>query len=238
MKECVFHFKKFDCSHGRSSMKIGVDAVLLGAWADVSGVYRILDVGTGCGVIALMVAQRNKDAEIIAIDIDGPSVEEAKTNFAKSPWSSRLRAAVEDYSTLHISPVDLIISNPPYFKSGIECPDSARLVARHDASLSPLSLLECGRSLLTERGRVAMVIPADREDEVVSAAVSYGYVLKRCCRVRGHAEAPVKRLLLEFSKSDNGSDNIGGCESLVLEVEPNHPTEEHRLLCKDFYLKF
>lgn len=243
-----FQFKHFECFHGRSSMKIGVDAVLLGAWANVTG-SRILDVGTGCGVIALMCAQRNADALIDAVDLDPDSILEATSNFARSPWSGRLKASLEDY--LHIShdKYDLIISNPPYFNSGISEPDCARLRARHQASLSPSSLISHGIRLLSPRGRIALIVPADRENELIDVATRYGLITIRVCRVQGHPQAPVKRVMLEFCKdSEIREGPASGCcggnsygmseESLILEVESGVPTEAYRALCRDFYLKF
>ena len=113
MRESLFHFKKFSCHHGLGSIKIGVDAVLIGAWADVSHVVHALDVGTGCGVIALMLAQRNDTALIDAIDIDADAIGQANQNFKESPWSDRLKASLERYNDILLKQYDLIISHPP-----------------------------------------------------------------------------------------------------------------------------
>lgn len=244
----VFRFKQFACAHSRSSMKIGVDAVLLGAWADVGNATRILDVGTGCGVIALMCAQRNPDAHIDAIDIDAGSVEEASSNFMSSPWADRLKASLEDYNDISLNKYDLIISNPPYFKSGIDMPETSRLVARHESGLSPARLLDHARDFLLPGGAVNMVIPSDRFEELMYCVAEYGYRLSRGCRVKGHPDAPVKRLLLEFERCETAGDRNESrqhvkagefsWENLTLETSPGHPTEAHRMLCKEFYLKF
>lgn len=245
MRNSVFRFKKFDCSHDRSSMKIGVDSVLLGAWADVEG-RTILDVGTGCGVIALMCAQRNEHAIIHAIDIDVDSVTEASENFTRSPWSERLSARLSDFSELRGCAYDLIISNPPYFDAGVTNPGTPREKARHQNALSPAVLLSRGRSLLKTDGRIAMIVPADQVPELIGYATGNGLVLRRICHVQGHPDAPVKRVLLEFLLCPN-SDNLQQAdaadypisdESLILEYSPGLPTEAHRLLCRDFYLKF
>ena len=134
MRKSFFRFKKFACSHGAGSMKIGVDA------------------GTGCGVIALMCAQRNPASDILAIDVDDSSVMEARENFSMSPWSGRLEAMHEDFNHISLKDVDLIISNPPYFNSGISSPDTPRLMARHQSDLSPHVLLTKGKDMLSERG--------------------------------------------------------------------------------------
>lgn len=242
MRKSVFRFKKFECVHGSGSMKIGVDAVLTGAWADIGNASNILDVGTGCGVIALMCAQRNSGAKIHAIDIDEASVAEARYNFEHSPWSERLSLEMVpfgepgecgEYGTLKY---DLIVSNPPYFDSGIVNPDSARLKARHQDELSPEVLIVKGCGMLSPKGRIAMIVPFGQEIHLRDVAEGIGLSLSRMCYVKGHPEAPVKRVLLEFMDSDA----VDGLQisNLTLELSPGMPSDEHRLLCKDFYLKF
>ncbi|MDE6006378.1 MAG: methyltransferase [Muribaculaceae bacterium] len=251
-RNSVFRFKQFECSHSKSSMKIGVDAVLIGAWAGIKGVRTILDVGTGCGIIALMCAQRNADAQIEAIDIDADSIAEAIENFNASPWRERLNARVVDFNSYAHQKFDLIISNPPYFKSGIDAPLSPRLKARHEDTLSPAVLLTKGAELLTDAGRIAMVLPADRLEAASSAARSAGLSVMRLCKVKGHMDAPVKRVLVEFArvKKPNGTvdHKETSCpeetlapvdpEFLILEESPGVPTSAHRTLCADFYLYY
>ncbi|MGN0237620.1 MAG: tRNA1(Val) (adenine(37)-N6)-methyltransferase [Lepagella sp.] len=235
MRDSLFHFKKFSCHHGLGSIKIGVDAVLIGAWADVSDVEHALDVGTGCGVIALMLAQRNETALIDAIDIDADAIGQAIKNFKESPWSDRLKASLERYNDILLKHHDLIISNPPYFDSGITHPDSSRLVARHQSELSPRELLRHGVDLLSDHGRIALIIPADQADDLVNDAKRIGLCLRRVTLVRGHIDAPIKRALLEFCNYPvvTPLENI-----LTLETAPGQPTDQYRQLCKDFYLKF
>lgn len=235
MRESLFRFKKFDCRHSSSSMKIGVDAVLVGAWSDVSQARTILDVGTGCGVISLMCAQRNASAQILAIDIHEGSVKEAALNFSKSPWSNRLEAELRDFSSCTLRDIDLIISNPPYFDSGVVNPDTVRLKARHQDALSPKYILERGRDILSDTGMICMIVPAEQSDNLISYASALGYGLDRTCNVKGNAKAAAKRTLLQFVMG-NGGRNLQ--ENLTLEISPNVPTEEYRSLCKEFYLKF
>lgn len=252
MSENVFRFKQFRCSHGRSSIKIGVDAVLTGAWADVSGCARILDVGTGCGIIALMCAQRNCDAEVLAIDIHSDSIEEARDNFLNSPWSGRLEARVVDFLSLSSQVYcrfDLIVSNPPFFSSGIATADTPRIAARHEVTLSPATLIENCRSLLSDKGKLAMIVPADRGANLAEHAAEYGMRLLRYKYVKGTPAKPPKRILLEFGKCGEKCSSNRGEEplkfeppreenSLVLEISPGVPSEEHRSLCHDFYLYY
>lgn len=231
-----FRFKQFKCRHGRSSMKIGIDAVLLGAWCDVAG-DRILDVGTGCGVIALMVAQRNGHALVDAIDIDEDSVDEATENFENSPWASRLHAEKADFADFAPTVTyDLIVSNPPYFDSGISDFSTARVIARHEDSLSPTALLEKGSRLLSSQGRLAMVIPYGRKDEIIAKGNELGWRLSRSVDICGHKEAPVKRALLELVRVTTG---ISGVEisKLIIEDPKGHWSENYWVLCQDFYLK-
>lgn len=248
-KESVFRFKQFSVRHDRSSMKIGVDAVLLGAWADISGARRILDVGTGCGVIALMCAQRNPEAAITGIDIDVKSVEEASENFKASPWSGRLNAEEIDFTLLSqdkYGVFDCILSNPPYFDSGVEHPESSRLKARHQDILSPEVLIIKSLDLLVDNGIVALVMPSSDEETVLTGLKGKEIRLKRRLLVRGHPNAPVKRVLLEFMKERGASFAYDGnieandvmTETITLEDPIGTATEDYRKLEKEFYLKF
>lgn len=240
----MFRFKHFSVSHSRSSMKVGVDGVLIGCWADAVGASRILDVGTGCGVIALIMAQRCPAASIVGIDIDAPSVEEAEENAARSPWSERveiIKASFPDdfvSGGLQCQRFDLIVSNPPYFNSGVTSATTPRELARHQGVLSPSSLLSGGRQILNEGGGVAMVVPAEIADGAEADAVKLGYTLSRKCLVRGHGNAPWKRVLLQWRLADGRNQSSPEEERLTLEVSPGVPTDEYRRLCKDFYLKF
>lgn len=239
MRKSTFRFKQFECEHGCGSIKIGVDAVLLGAWTTVTDTRRILDVGTGCGVIAMMCAQRNADAVITAIDIDAASVEEAAGNFARSLWSSRLEASLLDFSELSLHDVDLIVSNPPYFDSGVTERDTPRLVARHQGELSPDSLLQRGSAMLSDSGRISMIVPASENDFLSHTCIEYGMAVSRRTFVRGHLSAPVKRVLLEFVKVGSACPSAQPVENLLtLEIKPGVPHPDHISLCKDFYLKF
>lgn len=258
-----FYFKRFSVAHIRSAMKVGVDGVLVGAWADVSGCRHILDVGCGCGVIALMCAQRAPEALVTAIDIDADSVGEAAANFRESLWGDRLsalRCSLDEYLSRFSSGegdgrrFDLVVSNPPFFNSGVETPDSPRLSARHQAELSPLALVACATRLLTPGGRLALIAPSEQCGEIVAEAAARSLRLRRAEYVRGHASAPVKRVLLEFTPAAPMTDDpptsgpttkdsltpglTTDIAVLDLETAPGVPTPDYRALCHDFYLKF
>ena len=223
-------------THGQSSMKIGVDAVLIGAWAGEKA-SRILDVGTGSGVISLLLAQRFPKANIEGIDIDVLSIEEAQENFNHSPWHDRLEARLRIYPEDMLEEkekYDLIVSNPPYFSSGIERPETRREIARHQGTLSIFSLIENSHQLLTENGVVSAIFPAEFEDKAVKTANDNELYVRRRCLIRDNSSRPVKRIMMEFSKKNEGSGEI---EHLTL-FEDGEPTQSYKELCREFYLKF
>lgn len=238
-KERLFRFKRFAVRHRRSAMKVGVDGVLLGTWADVSGAGRILDAGCGCGVIALMCSQRNPQAAVNGIDTDRDSVEEARENAADLPWEADVTFLQCDIAEYEAEPFDLIVSNPPFFSSGISDPDTPRLLARQDGALSPLSLPGHAARLLLPGGRLAMIFPYERLEEVEEVAAKAGLAPIRITTVRGHSSAPVKRVLTEFMKPAE-DDPVPPClcHELTLETSPGVPTEEYRRLGHPFYLYF
>lgn len=242
MKERLFSFKRFRVSHSRSSIPIGVDGVLIGAWASASG-RRILDVGTGCGVIALMLAQRNGSAEIVGIDVDLPSVVEAGENFNASPWGNRLESIdcnVSDVA-VRLGNFDAVVSNPPFYNAGVNPEVSSRMHARHQGDLSPESLIRHSVGILNEGGSLSMIVPSEMEVRLVATGEENGFTTSRICRVSHHDGAPFKRTMLEMRKSV-GSGVKGEfseiSEDLVLFKPDGEPTDRHRELCGDFYLKF
>ena len=239
-----FRFKHFSVWHHRSALKVGVDGVLVGCWAEASGAHRILDVGSGCGLIALIMAQRYPETSVTGVDIDGPSVEEANENVMASPWSDRIGIMMGSFpEVLHSddqisqSHFDFVVSNPPYYDSGVTDAVTAREKARHQGHLSPSSLLSDSLSILNPGGGIAIIVPSEFAGALETEADILGYVLTRKCLVRGHKDAPYKRTLLQWRK---GSQNRAAVVTtyLTLETSPGIPSEEYRKLCKGFYLKF
>lgn len=239
MKTDRFKFKKFSVSHSNSSMKVGIDSILLGCWSDLKGTKKILDVGTGCGLLALMCAQRNPEAIIEAIDVDPSSVTEATENFESSEWSKRLLCFKINFNEFKGSKYDLIISNPPYFKSGISEVNNPRERARHQDSLSPEILIKHGVDLLSGNGKISMIIPTNQATDLKEHATKHGLSLSRITIIHGREDLPSKRAMLEFVLN-NSRDNIGlpKAEHLILEDSLGQPTKEFKELCKEFYLKF
>ena len=231
----LFRFKEFELSNERAAMKLGTDSVLLGACVDVDGVKSVLDVGTGTGVVALMIAQRTDESSrplIEAIDIDLPSVEEAKENFENSPWADRLRvfhSALQDYP---LKEYELIVSNPPYFDNSLLNPDSRKSGARHTFSLSYIDILDYARQSLSPQGRLALILPAEEEKRLTRAAVSYSLYPRSILRLRTVERKSPKRIVIEFSKIRT--------ETMISELtmsQDGEYTPEYRKLVEAFLLK-
>lgn len=236
-----FQFKQFFVRHDRCAMKVGTDGVLLGAWAEPAvsiqpSAFRILDVGTGSGLVALMLAQRFPEAHIDAIDIDEAAVEQAAENFAASPWSDRLHAfhaRLQEWQS-HSVP-SLIVSNPPYFQNSLKNPDKGRELARHTDTLSYEELLYHSARLLSEHGRLAIILPAEAEQEIRTLAAQHSLFTTRVTRVYSKETKPARRVLLQFEKSEYR--NTAPLEDrLVLEDDKGTRSAAYQEITKDFYL--
>lgn len=233
MKESApFRFKQFSVAHGRSSMKVGVDAVLVGAWGGVEGI-RGLDIGCGCGVIAMMAAQRNPKARITALDIHPDSVAEASNNFNCCLWSTRLEVVEADaleYSET-CGNFDFILSNPPYFRSGIKTPETPKEKARHEAQLNPQKVVDIASAILLPMGTVTIILPSEH----VPTLDLHGLVPEKICKVANKPGAIHKRTILMLRKGTVGSPTE---EVLYLRDYDGNYSEPYRSLTKDFYLNF
>ena len=233
-REKVFKFKLFTVLNDRTAMKVGTDGVLLGAWCPVDGAQRVLDVGTGCGVIALMVAQRNNEAVIDAIDIDTGAIEEATINFATSPWSNRLFAAKQDFNNLESSKrYDLIVSNPPYFTHSLLPPDASRTLARHTQSLTYHQLIEGATRMLNDDGILAFISPTEAEGRIIEAATFSSLPVRQLTRVIPVEGTAAKRTLWLLSRRDNPYHE----DILTIANSDGDFTSEYVSLTSDFYLK-
>ena len=240
MANPYFQFKQFTVWHDLCAMKVGTDGVLLGAWASVEGRRRILDVGTGTGLIALMAAQRNGETLIDAVEIDADAARQAEANFAASPWADRLHVILSDFSRFDSGQrYDLIVSNPPYFESSLTSPGRQRTLARHTASLPFEALIASARSLLAEGGLLALVYPADADERIRSLAIEAGLRPRRRLAVRGTPDAPVKRVLAEYELRQVASPMPEHEEraELTVELARHEYTLEYIALTRAFYLK-
>ena len=233
-REKVFRFKQFAVVNDRTAMKVGTDGVLLGAWCPVEGVGRALDAGTGCGVIALMIAQRNHDAVIDAIDIDHDAIQEAALNFGNSPWSERLTAIEGDFNAMAArEPYDLIVSNPPFFTNGVLPDGDARTLARHTASLTYRQLIEGAARRLTDDGTLALISPVDAEGDIIEAATFASLPVRQMTRVIPVDGAAAKRTLWLLSPRDLPYRE----ETLTIAHRDGTFTSEYISLTGAFYLK-
>ena len=234
-----FQFKKFKVEQVGASHAIGTDAVLLGAWADVAGAQRMLDIGTGTGVVALMLAQRVHPApasQIIALDIHPPSAALAQINFDASPWAACLQSveiSVQDYAQSADRPFDLIVSNPPFFSDRTVSPDPVRRLGRHTATLPPQDLLEAVGRLLALHGRFCVVLPAPEAQRLCELAVPMGLYWTKITRVRSRPEKPVERWLIQLERDPYPFEQT---EMLIYAQAEQHSIDFQNLT-RDFYLR-
>ena len=241
MASLPFRFKKFEVAQAGAAHPVGTDSVLLGAWADVSGAERVLDIGTGTGVVALMVAQRSAPTPdpspvgLLALEIHPPSAALARRNFAASPWADRLQVvetSVQDYAQMADYQFDLIVSNPPFFSERTLSPDPERRLGRHTATLPPGDLLEAAYRLLAPKGRFCVVLPALEGQRLCELAVPLGLYWTKITRVRSRPEKPVERWLIQFERDPYLFESA---ELLIYEQGEQY-SEAFRELTTDFYL--
>ena len=223
----MFRFKKFTIEQDECAMKVGTDGVLLGAWA--RGGSRVLDVGTGTGIIALMMAQRYPEAHILGIDIDEGAVRQATANVQASPFSSRIRiqqTKLQDMDDSFTGCFDAIVSNPPFFIDSLAAPDEQRNLARHTATLTYAELMQTAWRLLSDDGELSVVVPFDYRQRMEDEAIFVGFFPSRVCAVKTTDRKPAKRYLLSFRK------HPCPCEKEQLTIG----SEAYRQLTGDFYL--
>lgn len=235
MANPYFQFKKFTVWHDRCAMKVGTDGVLLGAWADTNEAVRILDVGTGTGLIALMAAQRST-ASIDAIDIDEAACLQAEENVRHSPFAGRIRvlhASLETYRREAEHRYDLIVSNPPYFTGSLKCPDRQRTLARHTDSLPLGELVRDSGALLAPKGRLALILPYDQKDGLLKYCAEAGLFVSKETVVIPLPGASPKRYLAELSRVPVAAPFT---TSLTIEIERHRYTPEFIRFVQPFYL--
>ncbi len=235
MANSYFRFKQFTVEQDKCAMKVGTDGVLLGAWASVEGVRHILDVGTGTGLIALMVAQRS-EALIDGIDIDENASRQAEMNCDASPFAGRIRiqripfhAFCQSSNKLY----DRIISNPPYFHHSLKSPNAERSMARHTDSLLLEDLINGSRQLLTPEGRLCLILPSDQEERLKQLTATNGLYLARQINVTPLPGTSPKRMLVEIALTPQRDFQP---ENLTIELTRHSYTPEYIRLTQDFYL--
>ncbi|GGF76202.1 tRNA1(Val) (adenine(37)-N6)-methyltransferase [Wenyingzhuangia marina] len=230
----MFRFKQFSVSQEKSAMKVGTDGVLLGAWSPVKKANNVLDIGTGTGLIALMLAQRNLEVKIDAIEIEENAFKEAQLNFINTLWSSRLNVFNTSLQSFKNDvQYDLIVSNPPYYTDTYQNEAAERTLARHVDNLSFQDLLYYTSFMLKDNGICTFIIPYVEEQNFINLAKDQGLFISKITRVKGRVELPFKRSLLCFTKE------LTGCleDELVIEIDRHVYTQEYIQLTESFYLK-
>lgn len=232
-----FQFKQFSIEQDKCPMKVGTDGVLLGAWADVTDSKKVLDIGTGTGLIAVMIAQRSESSEIHAVEIDQNASEQARENAENSPWGDRIKVfndSIQDFAKTSFDSYDLIVSNPPFFSGGTFSGNQDRLSVRHTIKLPHGDLLSCARRLLSKTGRFCVILPFMEGLRFQEMAAQYKLFLTKTLEVKPLEDKPVERLLLQFEKIEKEPQ----VESLVIQYEGrNNWTEDYKKLTGEFYLK-
>ncbi|WP_312825463.1 tRNA1(Val) (adenine(37)-N6)-methyltransferase [Epilithonimonas sp.] len=225
-----FRFQQFDINQSSDVFRVGTDAVLLGALSNVINAKQILEVGTGTGIISLMLAQRNPNANILAIDINSEAVQISQNNFSNSPFSDRIKSQLQDFKNLETDEkFDLIISNPPYFEINSSEKD---ILARQRLELDFSDLIQKASQLLSDEGLFSVIIPFDSEKEFTQMCLNNNLFLQRKIIIKGIQNAEPKRVVLEYSLKQ--SETI--VENFVIEKSPRVYSDEYLELTKDFHL--
>jgi len=231
-----FSFKQFTVKQDKTAMKVGTDGVLLGAWTNVTECENILDIGTGTGLIALMLAQR-AEAQIDTIEIDSEAAKQAEENIAESPWSKRIRvfcSSFQDFYPGRLSRYDLIVCNPPFFNNSLKANTQPRSLARHNDSLSLKELISGSKSILKPFGKLSIITPAENEKLAVSLAEENSLYPMRILRIRPIPGREFKRVLMDFSFS---LPTINESE-ICIETGIRHQySKEYIDLTREYYLE-
>lgn len=233
----TFQFKQFTIAQDRCAMKVGTDGVLLGAWTPIfHQPYSVLDIGTGTGVIALMLAQRSHAEQIDAIEIDADAYEQATENFENSPWNDRLycyHAGLDEFVEEVEEEFDLIVSNPPFYTDTYKSGDVSRDNARFEDALPFEELVEAADFFLSEQGIFAVILPFKEEVKMLTLCKERDLFPLKITRVKGTPTSEIKRSLLAFSRLQQEPIQ----DELIIETARHQYTQEYIQLTKDFYTK-
>ncbi len=234
----MFKFKQFSINQDKTAMKVGTDGVLLGAWTPTNhNPFSILDIGTGTGLIALMLAQRTAAEQIDALEIDEDAYEQAVDNFENAPWSDRLfcfHAGLDEFIEEPEDEYDLIVSNPPFYAEDYKTENEQRDLARFQEAMPFEELVEAADLLLSENGILAVIIPYKEESRFIALSEDFELFPIKITRVKGTPTSEIKRSLLAFSRHEI-ADIL--TDELVIETDRHLYTTEYISLTKDFYLK-
>ena len=232
-----FQFKQFRIEQHFAAMKVNTDGVLLGAWTNIDGLDTVLDVGTGTGLIALMIAQRNQNSFITGIDIDQHAAVEAAENAGKSPWPDRIsiqHISFQDFTETKSGKFSLIISNPPFFSNSVKNSNTRLSAARHNHLLPFADIISGTLRMVDEKGRLSIILPVDEADLFIEMAAKNGLFLRRIASVKPFPDKEPNRSLMEFSFLISETERT--VFSVYNETKVNYSQEFIRL-ARDFYLK-
>lgn len=234
MSETTFRFRQFAINQDKCAMKVGTDAVLLGAWVNANGSRNILDIGTGTGIIALMIAQKS-NGMIHAIDIDDGAFRQSKENFRISPWQERLLSihiSFQDFAATSEKTYDLVVSNPPYFHHASKPPEELRSQARHHDQLTFDDLVLGTKRILTPEGKFCVILPIKEGMEFMDIAMRHGLFCQRMMKVKTKQDRPDKRVMMEFTTRFGVMDE----SHIIIHDSIDQFSRAYRELTGEFYL--
>ena len=225
-----FIFKQFEIQQSKDVFRVGTDGVLLGALATVNGFSKILEVGTGTGLVSLMLAQRNSGAAFLGIDINEEAVNLTQLNFQNSPFSTRLQNIYQDFKEFKTEDkFDLIVSNPPYFEASDSEKDK---IARQTVELNFRQLISKSSTLLSENGIFSVIIPVEVGNDFIEITKENQLFLIRRINIKGIENSKTKRLVLEFSLTEKSLEE----QEFIIEKSPRQYSDQYIELTKEFHV--
>ena len=233
----MFRFIQFGIRDDKSSIKVNTDAILLGAWAEVSNAINILEVGTGCGIVSLMLAQKNPSAKIIAIDIDESSTKQAQSNFDQTQWATNLSSqniSFQEFIKQTPLKFDIIISNPPYFDKSLQSDSTTKHIAKHTQTLHFADIISGSKKLLTEEGKLILIVPYHTKNKLLETSTLHHYYANLLSNIKPTPQKPTFRYLIELS-------NIASaCTEDEFSIQDSHHyfSNEYKKLTFDFHPEY
>lgn len=237
MSNSWFQFKQFIIRQDKTAMKVGTDSVLLGAWTNFGNAEKILDVGSGTGILSFMAAQKSK-AKIFAVEIEKNAYEQTKNNIAENKMNDRIfveNISFQSFCSTNKIKFDHIICNPPYFENSLKSNSKIRTIARHNENLSYSDLIKGTAKIISQTGKLNLIIPFDAGNKFIKFAEKFYLYCNKYMEIKPNPKKSAKRIILEFSKQKTE------CKKKILTIETNIRhcyTDEYINLTKDFYLKF
>lgn len=238
MNKNSFSFKQFRVFHDKCAMKVGTDGVLLGAWTSIDGTKNVLDIGTGTGLLSLMLSQRNREINVDAIEVDDDASVQAKENVILSPYNSQIKVyntSFQDFVLKTKSKYDLIVSNPPFFINSLLSDDKRRTKARHSESLTLYDILHLSKSIISDNGVLSFIYPFESLQEILQISAYEGWYVNRRTDVYSiNSHSLPKRVLFEFTMYPPKAEVIH--DSLLIELARHVYSDEYVALTKEFYI--